>query len=104
MDCVLCRIPLNLTWGQRVKAINVHWFQYESDPAMNSNVYDVAQKAVNDNFPGTEITSLINPFTTEGIIICMQIQVLPEIESSIFLFSMYKSMQWLNTIHPIAPV
>ena len=45
------RIPLKLTWGKTI-SINVHWFQYESDPDRNSNVYEVAQKAVTDHFPG----------------------------------------------------
>lgn len=30
----------------------MYWFQYESDPSRNSNVYQVANKAVNDHFPG----------------------------------------------------
>ncbi len=30
----------------------VHWFQYESDPELNSNVYQVASKVVSDKFPG----------------------------------------------------
>ncbi len=46
------RVPLKLTWGGCSKEISAHWFQYESDPARNSNVYEVAQKALNDNFPG----------------------------------------------------
>lgn len=32
--------------------MEVYWFQYESDPERNSNVYQVANKAVADNFPG----------------------------------------------------
>ena len=51
--CVcVCRIPLSLTWGVQTKPIVVYWFQYESDAAQNSNVYEVAQRAVNDHFPG----------------------------------------------------
>ena len=46
------RVPLKLTWAGRSKEISAHWFQYESDPTRNSNVYEVAQKALNDNFPG----------------------------------------------------
>ena len=30
----------------------MYWFQYESDPEHNSNVYQVASKAVSDHFPG----------------------------------------------------
>lgn len=30
----------------------VYWFQYESDPSLNSNVYDVAMKLVTKHFPG----------------------------------------------------
>ncbi len=41
-----------MSWGGRTKEISVHWFQFESDPTRNSNVYEVAQKAINDNFPG----------------------------------------------------
>ena len=47
-----CRIPLSLTWGGKTISIEVYWFQYESDPQHNSNVYQVANKAVSDNFPG----------------------------------------------------
>ncbi len=46
------RVPLKLSWAGRAKEISVHWFQFESDPDRNSNVYEVGQKAVNDNFPG----------------------------------------------------
>jgi len=48
-----CRIPLSLTWAGRTVQITAYWFQYESEPERNSNVYEVAQKAVTDNFPGT---------------------------------------------------
>lgn len=51
--CLLpCRIPLSLSWGGKTISIEVYWFQYESDPARNSNVYQVANKAVSDHFPG----------------------------------------------------
>ena len=30
----------------------VYWFQYEQDPSLNSNVYDVAAKLVQKHFPG----------------------------------------------------
>ena len=45
-------MPLTLTWKNISKKIEVYWFQYESDPQRNSNVYEVASKAVSDNFPG----------------------------------------------------
>ena len=45
-------MPLTLTWKNLSKPIEVFWFQHESDPTRNSNVYEVAQKAINDNFPG----------------------------------------------------
>lgn len=48
----LCRIPLSLSWGGKTISVEVYWFQYESDPARNSNVYQVANKAVEDHFPG----------------------------------------------------
>lgn len=43
---------MSLSWGGKTKSIDVYWFQYESDPARNSNVYQVASKAVCDHFPG----------------------------------------------------
>jgi deubiquitinating protein VCIP135 len=49
---MLFRVNLSLSWGGKTKAIDVYWFQYESDPARNSNVYQVASKAVGDHFPG----------------------------------------------------
>nr|XP_057924890.1 deubiquitinating protein VCPIP1 [Doryrhamphus excisus] len=44
--------PITLEWGGRVVRETVHWFQYENDPALNSNVYDVAMKLVTKHFPG----------------------------------------------------
>ena len=46
------RIPLTLTWANRTVQLTVHWFQRESDPERNSNAYEVAQKLVNEQFPG----------------------------------------------------
>uniref|UniRef100_A0A8C6SFH7 Deubiquitinating protein VCPIP1 n=1 Tax=Neogobius melanostomus TaxID=47308 RepID=A0A8C6SFH7_9GOBI len=34
------------------EAETVYWFQYENDPSLNSNVYDVAMKLVTKHFPG----------------------------------------------------
>ena len=47
------RIPLSLTFGNRTVQLTVHWFQRESDPERNSNAYDIAQKVINDHFPGS---------------------------------------------------
>ncbi|XP_061696440.1 deubiquitinating protein VCPIP1 isoform X2 [Syngnathoides biaculeatus] len=44
--------PITLEWGGRQVRETVHWFQYEADPALNSNVYDVATKLVTKHFPG----------------------------------------------------
>ncbi|XP_035490011.1 deubiquitinating protein VCPIP1 [Scophthalmus maximus] len=44
--------PITLEWGGRVVRETVHWFQYETDTALNSNVYDVAMKLVTKHFPG----------------------------------------------------
>ena len=42
--CILCRYPLKLTWKGQQKVVKIHWFQYESDPSLNSNMYEVASK------------------------------------------------------------
>ncbi|KAM4552244.1 deubiquitinating protein VCPIP1 [Odontesthes bonariensis] len=44
--------PITLEWGGRVVRETVYWFQYEGEPALNSNVYDVAMKLVTKHFPG----------------------------------------------------
>lgn len=44
--------PITLEWGGRVVRETVYWFQYETDPSINSNVYDVAMKLVTKHFPG----------------------------------------------------
>uniref|UniRef100_A0A3Q3QH80 OTU domain-containing protein n=1 Tax=Monopterus albus TaxID=43700 RepID=A0A3Q3QH80_MONAL len=44
--------PITLEWGGRVVRETVYWFQYETDPSLNSNVYDVAMKLVTKHFPG----------------------------------------------------
>lgn len=43
---------MSLSWGGKTISIEVYWFQYESDSSRNSNVYQVASKAVCDHFPG----------------------------------------------------
>ncbi|XP_069477235.1 deubiquitinating protein VCPIP1 [Ambystoma mexicanum] len=44
--------PITLEWNGRVVRETVYWFQYETDVALNSNVYDVAMKLVTKHFPG----------------------------------------------------
>ncbi|XP_061587627.1 deubiquitinating protein VCPIP1 [Cololabis saira] len=44
--------PITLEWGGRVVRESVHWFQYEAEAALNSNVYDVAMRLVTKHFPG----------------------------------------------------
>ncbi|XP_055007424.1 deubiquitinating protein VCPIP1 isoform X2 [Boleophthalmus pectinirostris] len=44
--------PITLEWAGRVVRETVYWFQYETDPTLNSNVYDVAMKLVTKHFPG----------------------------------------------------
>ncbi|TDH06370.1 hypothetical protein EPR50_G00132530 [Perca flavescens] len=44
--------PITLEWGGRVVRETVYWFQYEAEPSLNSNVYDVAMKLVTKHFPG----------------------------------------------------
>ncbi|XP_041365436.1 deubiquitinating protein VCPIP1-like isoform X2 [Gigantopelta aegis] len=45
-------LPITLEWNDKTIKEQVAWFQYESDPAMNSNVYQVAQNVVQKHFPG----------------------------------------------------
>ncbi|XP_006634063.2 deubiquitinating protein VCPIP1 [Lepisosteus oculatus] len=44
--------PITLEWGGRVVRETVYWFQYEAEPSLNSNVFDVAMKLVTKHFPG----------------------------------------------------
>ncbi|KAK3102693.1 hypothetical protein FSP39_013188 [Pinctada imbricata] len=44
--------PISLEWNGQVVAEKVVWFQYESDPTLNSNVFEVAQSLVQKHFPG----------------------------------------------------
>lgn len=41
-----------MEWGGKTVSETVYWFQYERDPSLNSNVYDVATKLVQKHFPG----------------------------------------------------
>ena len=45
-------IPLKLEWGGKVVTEAVEWFQNESDPSLNSNVYQEAEALVQKHFPG----------------------------------------------------
>ena len=51
-NCSLLRLPVNLQWGGKVISETVAWFQHETDPTKNSNVFEVAQKLVQKYFPG----------------------------------------------------
>ncbi|XP_041103412.1 deubiquitinating protein VCPIP1 isoform X2 [Polyodon spathula] len=44
--------PITLEWSGRIVRETVYWFQYEIEPSLNSNVYDVAMKLVTKHFPG----------------------------------------------------
>lgn len=49
---IIIRFKLPLSWnGQTVEA-EIYWFENESDPALNSNAYDVARTMVEKQFPG----------------------------------------------------
>jgi len=54
--CYGNRIPVPMEWNGKVVTEEVSWFQYESDPALNSNVYDIAQTLVLKHFPGESHT------------------------------------------------
>ncbi|XP_060086335.1 deubiquitinating protein VCPIP1-like [Ylistrum balloti] len=44
--------PVTLQWNGKVVEEKVSWFQYETDPSLNSNVFQVAQRLVQQHFPG----------------------------------------------------
>ncbi|XP_053384067.1 deubiquitinating protein VCPIP1-like [Mercenaria mercenaria] len=44
--------PISLQWGGKSVTEKIAWFQYESDPTLNSNVFEVAQSVVQKHFPG----------------------------------------------------
>jgi len=46
------QIPVMMTWQGREATEIIPWFQYEGDPKLNSNVYQVASYAVQKHFPG----------------------------------------------------
>jgi deubiquitinating protein VCIP135 len=45
-------IPVKMTWQGREAAEIIAWFQYECDPSLNSNVFQVASYFVQKHFPG----------------------------------------------------
>ena len=51
--CIDNRYPITLEWNGKVVGEKVYWWQYESDPTLNSNVFEVAQALVQKHFPGT---------------------------------------------------
>ncbi|XP_023229594.1 deubiquitinating protein VCIP135-like [Centruroides sculpturatus] len=51
-DSIPQQLPIILEWNDKVIHEIVTWFQYESDAALNSNVYDVASEVVQKHFPG----------------------------------------------------
>ena len=46
------RFPISLQWGGQSVTEKIAWFQHESDPTLNSNVFEVAQSVVQKHFPG----------------------------------------------------
>lgn len=48
----ISRFPISLEWNGKVVGEKVVWFQYEADPILNSNVFEVAHKLVQKHFPG----------------------------------------------------
>lgn len=44
--------PIELHWAGKTVTEKIAWFQYESDPTLNSNVFEVAQSVVQKHFPG----------------------------------------------------
>ena len=53
--CFYFSFPVSLDWGGQNVRDSVEWFQYESDPTRNSNVFEVAQQLVQKYFPGEVI-------------------------------------------------
>lgn len=41
-----------LEWNNKKVEERVAWFQHETDPQLNSNVYQVAENLVQKHFPG----------------------------------------------------
>ncbi|GAB6028966.1 Deubiquitinating protein VCIP135 [Chamberlinius hualienensis] len=51
-DSLPILIPVVMDWGGKTIKEEVSWFQFESDPLLNSNVYEVAASLVQKHFPG----------------------------------------------------
>ena len=49
---IVCRFKLPLTWNGQTVESEIHWFENESDPALNSNAYEIARAVVAKEFPG----------------------------------------------------
>lgn len=49
---IVCRFKLPLTWNGQTVESEIYWFENESDPALNSNAYDIARAVVAKEFPG----------------------------------------------------
>ncbi|XP_069692893.1 deubiquitinating protein VCPIP1-like isoform X2 [Periplaneta americana] len=59
-------IPIVMKWRGREVTEVVPWFQYETDPNLNSNAYQVASYAVHKHFPGEfGIEQLIQKVVTQ---------------------------------------
>ena len=43
---LLYSIKITLTWKGISKTVIIYWFQYERDPSLNSNIYDVAYQVI----------------------------------------------------------
>ena len=51
--CNLCSsIKIRLDWNGEEKIDHVLWWQGQEDPALNSNVYHLAETMVQKHFPG----------------------------------------------------
>jgi hypothetical protein len=46
------QIPVMMMWKGREATEIIAWFQYEGDPKLNSNVFQVASYVVQKHFPG----------------------------------------------------
>ena len=49
---LISRLPVPLDWGRKQSVDFVRWWENESDPALNSNAYQVAQELIQKHFPG----------------------------------------------------
>jgi deubiquitinating protein VCIP135 len=45
-----------MTWKGREATEIIAWFQYECDPSLNSNVFQVASYVVQKHFPGKTVS------------------------------------------------